>query len=73
MGFRKTLQRSKGCKNGRSAINKLYTFLAERFLCDIVNENVSNQSISAALPAVTLPSKDVAVGGAPDDDKLEQN
>jgi hypothetical protein len=54
--------------------NKLYTFLAERFLCDIVNENVSNQSIpAAALPAAALPSKDVAVGGAPDDDKLEQN
>jgi hypothetical protein len=51
--------------------NKLYTFLAERFLCDIVNENVSKQSISSvALPTAALPPEEV---GGSDDDKLGQN
>jgi hypothetical protein len=47
--------------------NKLYTFLAERLLCDIVNENVSKQPIlpTAALPAAAaLPSEE---GGVNDD------
>ena len=46
--------------------HKLYTFLAERFLCDIINENVSKQSIStAALPAAESPTEE----GGVDDDK----
>ena len=38
--------------------HKLYTFLTERFLCDIVNENVSKPSIPAEdLPAGMSPSE----------------
>jgi hypothetical protein len=50
--------------------NKLYIFLAERLLCDIVNENVSKQPIlpTAALPAAAaLPSEE----GGLNDDKQE--
>jgi hypothetical protein len=47
--------------------HKLYSFLTERFLCDIVNENVSKQSIPAEdLPAaVSSPEQ----GRGADDDK----
>jgi hypothetical protein len=42
--------------------HKLYTFLAERFFCDIVNENVSKQSIPATtLPATELPLEEEGV------------
>jgi hypothetical protein len=50
--------------------NKLYIFLAERLLCDIVNENVSKQPIlpTVALPAAAaLPSEE----GGLNDDKQE--
>ncbi len=47
--------------------HKLYTFLTERFLCDIVNENVSKPSIPAEdLPAAMSPSEQ---GRGADDDK----
>jgi hypothetical protein len=47
--------------------HKLYTFLAERFFCDIVNENVSKQSI----PAAALPATDLSLeeGGGDDNKK----
>src|SRR5690349_1769044 len=47
--------------------HKLYSFLTERFLCDIVNENVSKQSIPAEdLTAAVPPSEQ---GRRADDDK----
>jgi len=47
--------------------HKLYSFLTERFLCDIVNENVSKQSIPAEdLSAAVSPSEQ---GRGADDDK----
>ena len=47
--------------------HKLYSFLTERFLCDIVNENVSRQSIPAEdLSAAVSPSEQ---GRGGDDNK----
>ena len=47
--------------------HKLYSFLTERFLCDIVNENVSKQSIPAEdLSAAVSPSEQ---GRGGDDNK----
>ena len=48
--------------------HKLYTFLTEQLFCDVVNENVSKQSIYPAedLPATVSPSEQ---GRGADDDK----
>ena len=47
--------------------HKLYSFLTERFLCDIVNENVSKQSIPAEDLSAAVSSSEQGRGA--DDDK----